>query len=133
MEEILKGGDKYKNLDYCRKQLWEIRQKFGNKNTTKHEWDNKIIRELGLMLLNAPEELEAIIQATLYEANIREQHFALHVWPNQNNKKVTYSRWPKGRHWYAKVGNEDVIDSEGNQKWNTKKEAQKAVRDFKGE
>lgn len=40
---------------------------------------------------------------------------------------VRYIQWEGGWHWYAKVNKEDIIDDLGNQKWNTKKEAEEAA------
>ena len=33
-----------------------------------------------------------------------------------------------GEHYYAKIGKLDVVDEQGNQKWNTKREAEAAAR-----
>lgn len=41
---------------------------------------------------------------------------------------VKYVQWTGGYHWYAKVNKEDVVDELGNQKWNTKKEAEEAAK-----
>lgn len=41
---------------------------------------------------------------------------------------VKYVQWTGGYHWYAKVNREDVVDELGNQKWNTKKEAEEAAK-----
>lgn len=41
---------------------------------------------------------------------------------------VKYIQWTGGYHWYAKVNREDVVDELGNQKWNTKKEAEEAAK-----
>jgi len=35
--------------------------------------------------------------------------------------------WPGGVHYYAKIGSLDVVDKDGNQKWNTKEEALEAA------
>ena len=49
---------------------------------------------------------------------------------------VRYMKWDmdwlevKGTHWYAKIGNEDVRDKDGNMKWDTKEEAEEAARWF---
>lgn len=49
---------------------------------------------------------------------------------------VRYMKWDlpdmkiKGVHWYAKIGNEDIRDKDGNMKWNTKEEAEEAARWF---
>ena len=50
-------------------------------------------------------------------------------------EEVRYMQWdvpgfPKGEHWYAKIGNMDVRDKAGNMKWNTKEEAVKAAEWF---
>ena len=36
--------------------------------------------------------------------------------------------WLDGYHIYAKVDNEDIVDSQGNQKWSNIKEAENAVK-----
>ena len=49
---------------------------------------------------------------------------------------VRYMRWDmpdlkiKGTHWYAKLGRFDVKDKDGNMKWDTKEEAEKAAEWF---
>lgn len=49
---------------------------------------------------------------------------------------VRYMQWNepemgiKGSHWYAKIGKTDIRDKEGNMKWDTKKEAEKAAKWF---
>lgn len=40
---------------------------------------------------------------------------------------VRYIQWGGGEHWYAKIGKLDVVDENGNQKWNTKAEAKQAA------
>jgi len=44
-------------------------------------------------------------------------------------KGVRYIKWPEGKHWYAKIGNLDV-KVDGKMKWDTKEEAEKAVKKF---
>lgn len=43
---------------------------------------------------------------------------------------VRYIQWDGGRHWYAKIGKLDIVDSNGNQKWNTKAEAEQAAKEY---
>ena len=49
-------------------------------------------------------------------------------------KDVKFMQWNllgnKGEHWYAKVGKRDVYDKDGNLKWNTRAEAEKAAQWF---
>lgn len=50
-------------------------------------------------------------------------------------EEVRYMQWdvpgfPKGEHWYAKIGNLDIRDKDGNMKWNTKEDAVKAAEWF---
>lgn len=41
---------------------------------------------------------------------------------------VRFIQWDGGKHWYAKVNKEDIVDEFGRQKWNTKDEAEKAAK-----
>lgn len=43
---------------------------------------------------------------------------------------VRYIQWDGGIHWYAKIGKIDIVDSNGNQKWNTKAEAEQAAKEY---
>ena len=42
---------------------------------------------------------------------------------------VRYIQWDGGKHWYAKIGNFDIV-YEGDQKWNSKLEAEIAVKQY---
>ena len=44
--------------------------------------------------------------------------------------QVRYIQWPNGRHWYAKIGNIDIVDKWGNQKWNDKYHAMRIAKYF---
>lgn len=46
------------------------------------------------------------------------------------NLEVRYLQWPNGTHWYAKIGDVD-IEWKGKQKWDTKADAEYAVRQWK--
>ena len=46
--------------------------------------------------------------------------------PTLNN--VRFIQWNGGKHWYAKVNKEDIIDEFGRQKWNSKEEAENAAK-----
>jgi len=52
--------------------------------------------------------------------------------PKDEGKKLRarYMQWANGRHWYAKIGDIDIM-VDGEQKWNTKVEAQEAVKKWK--
>lgn len=41
--------------------------------------------------------------------------------------KVKFIKWPGGTHWYAKIGKEDIVDKEGNQKWESRLAAEDAA------
>lgn len=43
---------------------------------------------------------------------------------------IRYIQWKDGSHWYAKIGKYDVVDENGNQKWNTRNEAINAAYSF---
>lgn len=40
---------------------------------------------------------------------------------------VRFIQWDGGKHWYAKVNKEDIVDEFGRQKWDTKEDAEKAA------
>ena len=46
--------------------------------------------------------------------------------------KINITKWPYGKHYYAKVGNHTVIVS-GIAKWNTYEQALKNAKYFKGQ
>lgn len=46
------------------------------------------------------------------------------VFPN-STMKINITKWPEGKHFYARIDHLDVKDSEGNLKWNTHEEAYK--------
>lgn len=60
------------------------------------------------------------------------------VYPRESQfhfEEVRYMQWDvpgitKGQHWYAKIGNMDVKDKDGNMKWDTKEEAEEAAKWF---
>ena len=43
---------------------------------------------------------------------------------------IRYIQWKDGSHWYAKIGKYDVVDKNGNKKWNTRNEAINAAYSF---
>lgn len=40
---------------------------------------------------------------------------------------VKFIQWPDGKHWYAKIGHEDIVDKDGNQKWESRTDAEAAA------
>lgn len=46
------------------------------------------------------------------------------------DKDIRYIQWKDGSHWYVKIGKYDVVDENGNQKWNTRNEAINAAYNF---
>lgn len=53
-------------------------------------------------------------------------------WPTDMETEPRYIKWPGGTHWYCKVGPEDVV-VDGEQKWDTKRAAQRAFRKWQKE
>ncbi len=53
-------------------------------------------------------------------------------WPNYKEEDIKVYKWANGTHYYARIGGMDVVDSDGNQKWDTRKEAnEKALEELK--
>lgn len=65
-----------------------------------------------------------------YHEIIDEREGSYDEWPGIDIKQeAKYMQWEGGKHWYAKIGPLDVV-VDGRQKWNTKRQAEKAVRRF---
>ena len=45
------------------------------------------------------------------------------TWPTYSINDIKIIQWPNGEHYYAKIGIMDIVDKNGNQKWNTYDEA----------
>lgn len=54
------------------------------------------------------------------------------IYPNSSytEKDINILRWKGGKHYYVKIKNLDVVDPDGNQKWNTRDEALKQAKIF---
>lgn len=64
----------YQDADNCKADIHAARKAFGNKNTTRSQYD-QMEKTLLLMLIHAPEELTSIIESTIYEAEQRRIYF----------------------------------------------------------
>ncbi len=45
------------------------------------------------------------------------------------DEQPRFIQWSGGEHWYAKIGDEDIVVA-GKQKWNTRREAEQAAKDY---
>lgn len=61
------------------------------------------------------------------QKEIKQKEF---IFPLTNALEIKVSRWPGGKHYYAKVGNIDVKDEDGNIKWGTYKRAEIEAKKF---
>ena len=52
------------------------------------------------------------------------------AYPDKSKDDIRIFQWIKKGHYYAKIGKMDVVDEEGNQKWNTRREAQVAAEKY---
>ena len=98
-------------------QVYYNRVKSFNKGTIL------MYRRDGLVSTPLVENIRNIIE-TKYVSKIE---FPILERPTEND--INIIRWPGGKHYYAKVGNYDVVVN-GVQKWNTKYEAREAAKTF---
>lgn len=89
----------------------------------------KIYLANGVQQLGFNESVHEIVEEVECEELVYPREAQFHP------EEVRYMQWdvpgfPKGEHWYAKIGNMDVRDKQGNMKWNTKEEAVKAAEWF---
>lgn len=73
----------YADPENCRRELCEARELFGSRSTTRGAYRNMQFC-LGLMLLYAPVELRPTVEATIYEAALREFYYEMNVWPSED-------------------------------------------------
>lgn len=129
MKESLDQRCRHDN-EFCMQKIREVRNMFGNKNSTQADFDDAR-RILGFILIcNENESIINLTHATLDEMARREAFYIVRgIFSHQEEIKneVRFHQWPGGTHWYATVGFDDVVDAEGNQKWDTKKKAIEAV------
>ena len=69
----------YSSEEQCKQEIVEARKIFGNKTTTREQFD-AMQKALGLMYLYCPENMQGIVKATLNESVIRETHFKMYIW-----------------------------------------------------
>lgn len=74
----------YDDIEYCRKEILLARVIFGNKNTTREQYE-AMEKGLALIFLYCPEELTIIAQATLNEATYRQSFFE-DLWQVEESK-----------------------------------------------
>jgi len=76
------------------------------------------LREIGSYMIDSPsfEITDRLVSDTL-------------VYPGYTKEDIKITKWDGGTHYYAKIGKMDVIDREGNQKWNSRWEAQQAAEE----
>lgn len=89
----------------------------------------KIYLANGVQQLGFNESVHEIVEEVECEELVYPREAQFHL------EEVRYMQWdvpgyPKGEHWYAKIGNMDVRDKQGNMKWNTKEEAEAAAAWF---
>lgn len=74
--------DLFKDANYCRSQILEARQLFGDKTTSEKQYD-AMERALAFGLLYCPDEMIAPLHSTLLEATKRRTHFMLYFWKSE--------------------------------------------------
>ena len=89
----------------------------------------KIYLADGVQQLGFCEDVHEILEEVEKDELVYPEEAQFHL------EEVRYMQWdvpgfPKGTHWYAKVGNMDVRDKEGRMKWDTKAEAEEAAAWF---
>jgi hypothetical protein len=76
-QNILK--ENFSDKEFCMSQLREAREIFGNRNTTKEQYE-AMERVLSFAFLYCPEEIQFMVEATLNEAELRKIYFLTSVW-----------------------------------------------------
>lgn len=70
-----------------------------------------------------------VMPITVFEV-IDECNMSEMIWPTYSESDIKVICWPGGTHFYAKIGNMDVVDSDSNQKWNSWDVAYEKAKEF---
>lgn len=52
------------------------------------------------------------------------------IFPVTKESDIRIIQWPNGKHYYAKIGNQDVVDAQGNRKWDSFSDAKYAAQRY---
>jgi len=77
MTDIIK--DNFKDKNFCFSQLREARELFGNKNTTRKQYE-AMEKVLALVYLYCPEEIQSQVLAIINELELRKNFFEIKIW-----------------------------------------------------
>jgi hypothetical protein len=72
--------------------------------------------------------IDSTVISRLVEHEIKDQEYLEREEKLKNGIKI--NRWFDGKHYYAKVFNQDVVDEDGNVKWNSYADAMYATKRF---
>lgn len=61
---------------------------------------------------------------------IEEMEMEEMVYPKYTKDQIRIIKWDGGKHYYAKLGKMDIVDDDGNQKWDTEEEARKVAEEY---
>jgi len=87
---------------------------------------NLIKEQGGIYLTDGPAYMPYSKELEVIDTIVKEDI----LFPTYTEEDIKIIKWNDGIHWYAKVGRMDIVDDEGNQKWNTKKEAEQKAKEF---
>lgn len=64
----------YSDKENCFTDIRAAREAFGSTRTTEDEYD-QMEKALGIMFIHCPEDVQGIVEATMYEATWRRPYF----------------------------------------------------------
>lgn len=64
----------YQDKENCFADIREARKAFGSTTTTEEAYD-AMEKGLGIMYLHCPEDIQGIVEATIWEADMRRHYF----------------------------------------------------------
>lgn len=72
----------FNDKEYCYSQIREAREIFGNRNTTREQFD-AMMRALAFGMLYCPEDIRTFFESTLKEATLRQCHYEFNIWTDK--------------------------------------------------
>jgi len=78
-ENLSEIGKLFKSKEYCFQQIREARQMFGEKSTTKIQYE-AMEKALAFGVVYCPPSIQCAFEATLHEAGLRKMFYIMSVW-----------------------------------------------------
>jgi len=129
-----------KYVGHASSALCSLAEMFSVNTNSKEDCSSILARNSILKMRVVSEQIKCLTEGKKLLINSKGGYFPLCKNDDYNiisNNKIIYSakdikisKWPNGKHYYAKIRDIDVVDSSGDMKWNTELKANQVAMFF---